>query len=33
MKCNESDSDIMCREDFVEDNPDETLKKKGIVCY
>lgn len=32
-KCNETDSGIMCREVLVEDNPDETLKKEGVVCY
>ncbi len=32
-KCNETDSGIMCREVLVEGNPDETLKKEGVVCY
>ena len=33
IKCNESDSGIACREVLVENNPDETLKKEGVVCY
>ena len=33
IKCNEADSGVMCREILVEDSPDETLKKEGVVCY
>ena len=33
IKCNEAGSGIACREVLVENNPDETLKKEGVVCY
>lgn len=33
IKCNERESGIMCREVLVESNPDENLKKEGVVCY
>ena len=33
IKCNERESGIACREVLVESNPDETLKKEGVVCY
>ena len=33
IKCNERESGVMCREVLVEGSPDETLKKKGVVCY
>ena len=33
IKCNEAGSGVMCREVFVEDSPDETLKKEGVICY
>ena len=33
IKCNEAGSGVMCREVLVENKPDETLKKEGVVCY
>ena len=33
IKCNEAGSGIACREVLIENNPDETLKKEGVVCY
>ena len=33
IKCNEAGSGVMCREVLVENNPDETLKKEGVICY